>query len=151
MLSYDISPAHLSPAHADPTLTNLQEENAKLQQEVGRLHKMIGWSFSLLTETQKNLVTAQNQIRTLYHRIEFDRTPVHSRRISSQTIAPSSEGRIRKVSRSLDSIQHELMLLEMDQQIFSDVSEPLHSRLSMGILNQKSPRLHAKTAKGGRK
>ena len=149
LFSYDIPAAN--PPHPPATVphanTAVQEENARLQQEVGRLHKMLEWSFNLLTETQKNLISTKSQLKVLYHR-HFDHDPVQSRRISLH-ISPSSEGRIRKVSRSVDSIQHELMQLQLEQEAFPEMTEPAPlSRLPTAMLNQKSPRLHAKTAKG---
>ena len=152
IFSYDIPAATNSPRPSTDSLTTLQEENARLQQEVGRLHKMLEWSFNLNTQTQKNLVIAKSQLETLYHTRQFDYDPVQSRRASLH-ISPFSEGRIRKVSRSVDSIQHELMRLQLEQQAFlemTEVTEPAarHNRLPTAMLNQKSPRLHAKSAKG---
>ena len=141
-----------TPAHV--SVDSLQVENTRLHQEVERLHKMLDWSFSLLSETQNNLRIAQSKLRVaLYHRsrTQYDcrvGDPVHSRRVSSH-ISPSSESRIRKVSRSADSIQHELMLLQLQEEDFAETS--VHGRLSTSMLNQKSPRLHAKTAKAGHK
>ena len=132
-----------------PANTNLQEENTRLQQEVGRLHKMLECSFNLLTETQKNLVTANSQLKALYRKTQFGYDPVQSRRTSLH-ISPSTQGRIRKVSRSVDSIQHELMQLQLERQDeLSEITDPVdhHDLLPMAMLNQKSPRLQAKTAK----
>ena len=151
MFSYDTFVA-ANPTHppADPFTNSLQEENIRLQQEVGRLHKMLEWSFNLLTETQKNLVTANSQLKALYRTRLFEYEPVKSRRASLH-ITPSTQGRVRKVSRSVDSIQHELMQLQfLERQEFPEMTEPAAHRdqLPTTMLNQKSPRLQAKTAKG---
>lgn len=125
-------------AAADP-LTNLQEENIRLQQEVGRLHKILEWSFNLLTETQKNLVTANSQLKALYHTRQYGRSK-STTKISPATQA-TLQGKIR-TSRSLDSISHELMQLQLEEQATTEMS------VSTQLPMTKSPRLHSKTTKG---
>ena len=122
---------------ADALITYLQQENVRLHREVAKLE----WSNRLLTE-------AQSQLKLSCH---FDQSPVQtkSRRMSSHAqIMPSSENRIRKVSRSLDSIQRQLMELELEHQKIAEMMEPGHAELPKVMLNQKSSRLHAKTTKG---
>ena len=126
---------------ADALITYLQQENVRLHREVAKLNQQLEWSNRLLTE-------AQSQLKLSCH---FDQSPVQnrSRRMSSHArIMPSSENRIRKVSRSLDSIQHQLMELELEHQKIAEVMEPGHAELPKAMLNQKSSRLHAKTTKG---
>jgi len=143
--SYDNSRIYYPPTSDDslcfsPTdsLSSLRQENARLQEEVMRLHRQLEWSYNALTETQKNLLAAENQLRAIYHK---DSKP-QNRRISSQ-ISPSTQSRIRKVSRSLDSIQHELVRLHLEQQTITEMTEPVQ----LPMLNQKSPSLRAKTTK----
>ena len=131
--------SHDSPgsSSADALITYLQQENVRLHQEVAKLE----WSNRLLTEAHSQLKLSCN----------FDQSPVQtrSRRMSSHArIMPSSENRIRKVSRSLDSIQHQLMELELEHQKIAEMMEPGHAELPKAMLNQKSSRLHAKTTKG---
>lgn len=129
---------------AESQIANLQQENERLQEEVARLHQQLEWSFNLLTEMQRNLLSTQSQLKAVYHRKQFDREPAKTRRVSSQ-VTPSSENRIRKVSRSLDSIQHELIRLQLEQTI-TEISEPATPQLP-AMLNHKSPKLRAKTTR----
>ena len=138
-----------TPAHV--SVDSMQVENTRLHQEVERLHKMLDWSFSLLSETQNNLTIAQSKLRVaLYHRSRtlYDYDPIHSGRVSSH-ISPSSEGRIRNISRSADSIQHELKLLQLQEENFKESG--VHGRSSTTTFSQKSPQPPGKTAKAEHK
>ena len=129
IFGYDI-PAAANPPHPSAnSLTTLQEENAWLQQEVERLHKMLEWSFNLNAETQRNLVIAKSQLSALYHTKQFGRS-------KSTKISPSTQTTQSKIrtSRSLDSIPHELMKLQLEEQATTEMP------------TVKSPsRSHAKT------
>jgi len=129
-----------SPTHATDSLISLQQENARLQEEVMRLHRQLEWSFNALTETQKKLLAAESQLRAMYHKKQFKRS-------TSAQISPSakiSQSQMMKHSRSLDSIQHELVRLHLEQQMVTEMTEPVQ----LPMLNQKSPSLRAKTTKG---
>ena len=115
---------------------SMQVENARLHQEVKRLQKMLDWSFGLLSETQKNLTIAQNKLKVALFRTQYDFDPVHSGGVSSH-ISPSSERRIRNVSRSADSIQHELKLLQLQEENFKETG--VHGQSSTTMFDQKSP------------
>ena len=138
-----------TPAHA--SVDSMQVENTRLHQEVERLHKTLDWSFSLLSETQKKLIIAQSQLKVaLYNqsRTLYDYDPIHSGKVSSH-ISLSSESRIRNISRSADSIQHELKLLQLQEENFKESN--VHGRSSTTTFSQKSPQLPAKTAKAEHK
>ena len=135
-----------STSSADSLITYLQQENVRLHQEVARLNQQLEWSNRSLAETEKKLENAQSQPKFSY---QFDQCPVQTksrRTLSHAQILPSSEGTIRNVSRSLDSIHHELMRLELEHQTVTEMMEPVHAELS----SQKSSWLHAKskTTKG---
>ena len=137
IFSYNTPVATTHPS-ADP-LTNLQEENIRLQQEVGRLHKMLEWSFNLLTETHKNLVTVNNQLKALYRTRQYGRS-------KSTKISPSTQTTLQskiRTSRSLGSIPHELMRLQLEEQATTEMS------LSTQLPMTKSPmgKLHSRTTK----
>lgn len=121
--------------------TRLQQENGKLQQEVIKLHQYLEYSFNKLTETQRDLLTAQSQLKPL-QAYPKDCKP-QNRRMSSTQISPSTQGRIRKISRSLDSIHHELVRLHLEQETIAEMTEPVQ----LPMLNHKSPSLRAKTTK----
>ena len=127
---------------ADSLTTYLQQENVRLHQEVARLNQQLEWSNRLLKETEKKLENAKSRPKFSY---QFGQSPVQTRnrRASSHArILTSSDSRIRKVSRSLDSIQHELMRLELEHQTIADMMEPVHAELPKVQFHQ---RLHAKT------
>ena len=133
---------------ADALITYLQQENVRLHREVARLNQQLEWSNRLLTEAEKKLENARSQPKLS---CQFDHNPLHtrSRRISSHArILPPSECRIRKVSRSLDDIHHELIRLQLEHQTIAEMMEPGHAELPTVKFNQKSSRLHAKTTKG---
>ena len=131
------NPGHLS---ADSlAILQLQQQNARLHEEITRLSQQ-------LVETQRNLETTPTQLN--YTVCQFGQSPVPSRRMSSQSqIVPSSESRIRKISRSLDSIQHELIQIQLGHPTIAETIEPVHTQLPKAMLNQKSPRLHARATK----
>ena len=131
-----------SSSSADSLITYLQQENVQLHQEVARLNQQLEWSNRLLKETEKKLENAQSQPKFSY---QFGQSPVQtmSRRTSSHArILPSSESMIRRVSRSLDSIHHELIQLELEHKAITEMMEPVHAELSSHWL------LHPKTTKG---
>ena len=135
---------HDSPgsSSADVLTTYSQQENVRLHQEVARLNQQLEWSNRLRAETEKKLENAQSQPKISY---QFGQSPVQtrSRRMSSHArILPSSESTIRKVSRSLDSIHHELIRLELEHKAIAEMMEPVHTDLSSHWL------LHPMTTKG---
>ena len=125
----------------DSFITYFQQENVRLQKENVRLHQEVAKLNQQLTEAKQKLENAQSRPKLSY---QFGQSPIQirSRRVSSHAqILPSSESRIRKVSRSLDSIQHELIRLELEHQTIAEMMEPVHAELP----NQKSSWLHVKT------
>ena len=119
--------AAANPTHSPADqLTNLQEENTRLQQKVGRLH--------LLTETQGNVVNVQTQLKAFYYKR-------HGRSKPTTKISPATQTTLRgeiRTSRSLDSILHELARLQLEEQATTKMSRSVSTQLPM----TKSPRLH---------
>ena len=138
------NPGHLSAdSQHSLAILQLQQQNARLHQEVSRLSQQLELTNNTLTDTQRNLETTQTQLNTI---CQFGQSPVPSRRMSSQSqIAPSSQSRIRKLSRSLDSIQHELMQIQLEHPTIAEMTEPVHAQRPK--MNQNSPKLHARTTK----
>ena len=133
---------------ADALITYLQQQNTQLHREVARLNQQLEWSNRLLTEAEKKLENAQSQPKLSYQ-FDYSPLPTRSRKISSHArILPPSGSRIRKVSRSLDDIHHELIRLELEHQTIAEMMEPGHAELPTVNFNQKSSRLHSKTTKG---
>ena len=132
-----------SPGHDSLNSFQLQQQNVRLHQEVARLSQQLELTINMLAETQKNLETTQTQLNTV---CQFGQSPVPSRRMSSQSqIEPSSQSRIRKLSWSLDSIQHELLQIQLEHPTIAEMTGPVHAQRPK--MNQNSPKLHARTTK----
>ena len=136
IFGYDITVVANPPHPSADSLTTLQEENARLRQEVERLHKMLVWSFNLNTENQRNLVIAKSQLSALYHTKQFGRS-------KSTKISPSIQTTQSKIrtSQSLDSIPHELMRLQLEEQTNTEMSLSTQLYLQLNLPAGHMPRL----------
>ena len=127
-------------------LITLQQENIQLQEENSQLHKRIEQLYEVLIETQKNLVNVQQQliISQNEQQIKQLRTSIstqgrkRSTQIQSSAITEEHQTRIRKLSRSLDSIQHAVMMMQFDNSPDMDYPPPGFHQLSTSSLRKKS-------------
>lgn len=113
------SPQHLLDIPA-PQKSNfaLQQENNQLHQENSHLQKKIEQLQEMLIETQKNLVSAQQELIISQNEKRLKQRPSitnmgRRRSIHSQS-TEDHQTRIRKLSRSLDSIQQAVMMMQFD-------------------------------------
>jgi len=110
----------------------LQKENAQLQEENIELQKRIEQLFEMLTETQKKLISIQQKYAAPNEQQSRPFTSGQRRRrsqIQSPTITEEQKARIRKLSRSLDSIQQEMIIMQLDADLSNDdqqVTSPPH-------------------------
>ena len=125
---HSTSPLKL-PTYQDPL--TLQQENIQLQEENSQLHKRIEQLYEMLIETQKNLVSIQQELIVAQNeqQIKQLRTSIsrqgrrRSTLVQPSTITEDHQTRIRKLSRSLDSVQHAMMMMQFDNS--SDTDYPL--------------------------
>jgi len=106
-------------AYSQPTNYQLilHKENVQLQEENLQLQKRIEQLFEMLTETQKKLISVQQKYTVQNEQQSRPSTSGQRRRrsqIQSSTITEEQKARIRKLSRSLDSIQQEMMIMQFD-------------------------------------
>jgi len=137
-----------SPQKLPPTdnMLTLQQENIQLQEENSQLHKRIEQLYEMLIETQKNLVSVQQQLIILQseQQIKQKRTPIstqvsrRSSQIQLSAITKEHQARIRKISRSLDSIQHAVMMMQFDNSPDTDYLLSSFHHQSTSPLHKKS-------------